>query len=100
LVKWTALYRQPEDTAAFEKWFVEEQLPICKEWPDVEHMHVHRITGSPRGDSEFFWIFEAVYKDRDTMMASMMSEKGMAAAMNARGSDFGKLMVSFFSESI
>jgi hypothetical protein len=45
-------------------------------------------------------MFEAVYKDTDTMMASLMSEKGMAAAMDARNSAFGKLMVSFFSQSV
>jgi uncharacterized protein (TIGR02118 family) len=100
LVKWTALYRKPDDTAAFEKWFLEDHLAICKEWPDVEHLHVQRVTGSPRGDSEFYWMFEAVYKDPDVMMASLMSEKGMAAAMDARNSPFGKLMVSFFSESV
>lgn len=100
MVKWTALYRKPEDTAAFERWFLEQHLPLCRTWPDVEHMHVGRITGSPRGDSEFYWIFEAVYKDRDTMMASLMSPEGMAAAMDARNSDFGKLMVSFFAEDV
>jgi uncharacterized protein (TIGR02118 family) len=100
LVKWTALYRKPDDTAAFDKWFLEDHLAICKQWPDVEHLHVQRVTGSPRGDSEFYWMFEAVYKDPDVMMASLMSEKGMAAAMDARNSPFGKLMVSFFSESV
>ena len=100
MVKWIALYRKPDDPAAFDRWFVEEHMPICKQWPDVDHMHVGRVTGSPRGDSEFYWVFEAVYKDQETMMASLMSEKGMEAAMNARGSEFGKLMVSFFVESV
>jgi uncharacterized protein (TIGR02118 family) len=100
LVKWTALYRKPDDPASFDRWFLEDQLKICKEWPDVEHMHVGRISGSPRGDSEFYWIFEAVYRDRETMMASLTSERGMAAAMDARNSPFGKLMTSFFSESV
>ena len=100
MVKWIALYRKPDDTVAFEKWFVEDHLPICKEWPDVEHMHNGRVTGSPRGDSEYYWVFEAAYKDQETMMGSLMSEKGMAAAMNARQSEFGKLMVSFFVESV
>ncbi|MFN2462668.1 MAG: EthD family reductase [Candidatus Dormibacteria bacterium] len=100
MVKWTALYKQPEDTAAFEKWFLEQHLPICREWPDVDAIHASRITGSPRGESEFYWMFEATYPDRDTMMKSLMSEKGMEAAMDARGSAFGKLMSSFFSESV
>lgn len=73
---------------------------MCRKWPDVAHMHVGRITGSVRGDSEFYWIFEAVYKDSDTMMASLMSQEGMAAAMNARSSEFGKLMISFFAEDV
>ena len=100
MVKWTALYRKPEDTAAFDRWFLEQHLPLCKKWPDVEHLHVGRVTGSPRGDSEFYWIFEAVYKDSDSMMASLMSPEGMTAAMDARNSDFGKLMVSFFAEDV
>ncbi len=100
MVKWTALYRKPDDSAAFDKWFMEQHLPICREWPDVEHIHVQRVTGSPRGDSEYHWVFEAVYKDSETMMASLMSQKGMEAAMDARQSPFGKLMVSFFSESV
>jgi uncharacterized protein (TIGR02118 family) len=100
MVKWIALYREPDDVAAFEKWYLEEHLPICEEWPDVEHMHVGRVTGSPRGESEFHWVFEAVYKDQPTMMASLTSPKGMEAAMNARESGFGKLMVSMFVESV
>jgi uncharacterized protein (TIGR02118 family) len=100
LVKWTALYRKPEDTGAFDRWFLEQHLPLCRKWPEVEHLHVGRITGSPRGDSEFYWIFEAVYKDSDSMMASLMSPEGMTAAMDARNSDFGKLMVSFFAEDV
>ena len=100
MVKWTALYRKPEDTGAFEKWFTEQHLPICKEWPAVERIHVSRITGSPRGESDFYWMFEATYTDQDTMMKSLMSEKGMEAAMDARSSGFGSLMTSFFSEGL
>ena len=55
---------------------------------------------SVRGDSEFYWIFEAVYKDSEKMMASLTSPEGMAAAMDARNSPFGKLMVSFFAEDV
>ena len=100
MVKWTAVYRKPEDTVAFEKWFTEQHLPICREWPDVESIEVSRITGSPRGDSEYYWLFEATYTNQDTMMKSLMSEKGMAAAMDARSSGFGSLMTSFFSEGV
>jgi uncharacterized protein (TIGR02118 family) len=100
MVKWTALYPRPEDTAGFDRWFLEQHMPIVRQWPDVEHTHAHRITGSPRGESDWYWIFEAVYKDRDTMMSSLMSEKGAEAAMDARQSPYGKGMVSFFSESV
>jgi uncharacterized protein (TIGR02118 family) len=100
MVKFTAIYRKAEDPEAFEKWYLEQHVPICRRYPDVEHMHVQRITGSPRGESEFAWMFEAVYKDKDTMMKSLMSEPGMESAMDARNSGFGKLMTAFFAESV
>lgn len=100
MVKWTALYRKPEDIAAFEKWFNEQHLPICRQWPDVERINVSRITGSPRGESDYHWMFEATFADQDTMMQSLMSDKGMEAAMDARSSGFGSLMISFFSDSL
>ena len=59
-----------------------------------------RITGSPRGESDYYWMFEATYADQDAMMRSLMSEKGMEAAMDARSSGFGSLMTSFFSEGL
>jgi uncharacterized protein (TIGR02118 family) len=100
LVKFVALYRKPDDPVAFEKWYLEQHLPILKRYPDVEHMHIERITGSPRGESEFYWMFEAVYKDKDTMMKSLMSEPGMESSQDARASGFGGLMAAFFTESI
>ncbi|GAC1329991.1 MAG: hypothetical protein NVSMB17_06840 [Candidatus Dormibacteria bacterium] len=100
LVKWTALYKQPEDKAAFDKWFMDQHLPLCKEWPAVDRITASRVTGTPRGESEYYWMFEATYPDQETMMKSLMSEQGMAAAMDARGSGFGSLMTSFFSEVV
>jgi uncharacterized protein (TIGR02118 family) len=100
MVKFVALYRKPEDPAAFERWYMDEHLPICERYPDVEHMHVQRVTGSPRGESEFYWLFEVVYKDRETMMRSLTSEAGTESARNARESGFGGLMVSMFVESL
>jgi uncharacterized protein (TIGR02118 family) len=100
LVKFIALYRKPDDPAAFDKWYFEEHVPITKRYPDVDHMHVQRVSGSPRGESEFHLMFEAVYKDQETMMKSLMSEPGMESACNVRESGFGNLFVSFFTESV
>jgi uncharacterized protein (TIGR02118 family) len=100
LVKFVALYRKPDDVAAFESWYLERHLPICQGYPEVEAMEVGRVTGSPRGDSEFHWIFTVTYRDQETMMKSLMSEAGMASAMDARESGFGKLMTAFFVEAV
>ena len=100
MVKFVALYRKPDDVAAFESWYLERHLPICKRYPDVAEMRVGRVTGSPRGESDFHWMFSASYPDKDTMMASLMSEPGMASAMDARESGFGKLMTAFFVEDV
>ena len=98
MVKFVALYRKPEDTAAFDAWQTEKHIPICSRYPDVERIVYGRVTGTPRGESEFYWMFEAVYRDHETMMASLMSEAGMESATDARASGFGGLMVAFFAE--
>ena len=99
MVKFVALYKKPDDPAAFDKWYFGEHVAICKRYPDVDHMHVERVTDGPRGESDYHVMFEAVYKDRETMMASLMSEAGSESARNARDSGFGGLMTSFFTES-
>ena len=100
MVKFVALFKQPEDKAAFDEWYLKQHVPICQRYPDVHHMHVQRITGTPRGESEYYMMFEAVYPDQDTMMKSLMSEAGMESAMDVRNSEFKSLFSSFFCESI
>jgi uncharacterized protein (TIGR02118 family) len=99
LVKFVALYKKPDDPAAFDKWYFEQHVPILKNYPDYDHMHVERITGSPRGESEYYMMFEVAYKDQDTMMKSLMSEPGMQSAQDVRNSGFANLFSSFFAES-
>ncbi|MHB8507132.1 MAG: EthD family reductase [Candidatus Dormibacteria bacterium] len=98
MVKFVALYKKPEDPAAFDAWWNDKHLPICKRWPDVERMAAGPVLGAPRGESEHHWMFEAAFKDQPTMMASLMGEAGMEAAMDARASGFGGGMVSFFAQ--
>lgn len=98
MVKFVALYRQPDDPAAFDRWYTEQHLPICLRYPDTEAIRYGKVTGSPRGESDFYMMFEAVYKDRETMMASLMSPPGMESAQDARASGFGGLMVAMFAE--
>ena len=100
MVKFVALWRKPEDPAAFDAWYLGPHMAICREYPDAESIKVARVTGTPRGESEFHMMFEAVYPDRDTMMASLTSEPGMRSAMDARGSGFGSLMNGFFVEDV
>jgi len=98
LVKFVALYKKPDDPAAFDRWYFEEHVPICRRYPEVERMEVSKVTGTPRGESDYYLVFEAAYKDQDTMMRSLTSEPGMESAQNVRASGFGSLFSSFFVE--
>ena len=100
MVKFVALYKKPDDPEAFDKWFFGEHMDICRRYPDVDHMHVQKVTGAPRGESDYYLLFEAVYKDRDTMMGSLMSDPGTESARNLRDSGFGGLMTGLFTESV
>jgi hypothetical protein len=47
-------------------------------------MEVTKITGTPRGPSEYYMIVEMSFADQQTMMDSLMGEAGMATAKDAR----------------
>ena len=84
MVKFLALYKQPADPAAFDKHFYEVHKPLCEKVPNLLKMTVNKVTGTPRGPSEYYMIVAMQFADHQTMMDSLMSEAGMATAKDAR----------------
>lgn len=84
MVKFVALYKQPQDKAAFDQHFNEVHTPLCHKVPHLLKLEVTRFTGTPRGESEYYLMAEMYFADQQTMMSSLMTDEGKATAKDAR----------------
>lgn len=80
MVKLVALYRKPEDAAAFDKHYFETHLPLAAKIPGLRRTEVAKVLGSPAGESEFYLIAELYFDDMEALKSGMSSPEGKAAA--------------------
>ena len=92
MVKVIALYRKPPDVADFEQKYFETHIPLVKKIPGLQRVEVNRITGTPRGEAEFYLIAELSFADRASLDKAMASPENMEAGKNLMG--FAKGLVS------
>jgi uncharacterized protein (TIGR02118 family) len=78
MVKFVAVYSQPPDRDAFDRRYA-EHLPVALAMPDVQGIRVSKATGAPRGEPPVYQVAEVLYRDRETMMASLSSPAGIRA---------------------
>jgi uncharacterized protein (TIGR02118 family) len=96
MVKLVALYRKPEDPAEFDRQYAEHMDLVAKQ-PHVVRAETARVSGSPFGDSDYYWVAEMYFENADKMKESLASDEARAAGRQlntfARG-----LYTLFFAE--
>ena len=87
MIKLIALYKKPEDEAAFQEHYQRVHTPLVERIPGLLSIRVSRITGAP-GDREtpYYQFAEMIFPDRATFDAAMASAENQAA---------GKDLISF-----
>ena len=98
MVKFIGLYKQPEDKATFDRHMTETHLPLCQKVPNLLKLEVTRISGTPRGPSEFYMMVEMYFADQQTMMDAFATEAGMATGKDARNFEKG-LFTGMFADA-
>lgn len=92
MVKLVALFRQPEDVAAFDQHYREVHAPLMQAVPGLRKMEVTRFTSGVRGEkAEYYLMAEMYWDDKAAMDAAMMSAENRAA---------GKDLMSFAREYV
>ena len=79
MVKLVALYRRPPDSAAFDRHYAEEHLPLVRKMPGLRRFEGWRITGAPGGEAPYYLIGEMYFDDLDALRAALRSPEGRAA---------------------
>ncbi|WP_202078448.1 EthD family reductase [Caldalkalibacillus salinus] len=85
MVKLLALYKQPENKESFNDHYYNVHTPLAKKMPGLEKVEVTEIFGAPTGESDYHLLAELYFKDKETLMSSMNSPEGKAAAKDLMG---------------
>ncbi|WP_078394004.1 EthD family reductase [Shouchella patagoniensis] len=80
MAKLIALYKHPEDKAAFDEHYFNVHAPITEKIPGLKEMKVTKFTGTPMGDgSPYYLMCEMVYDSMDDLKSGLRSEEGKAS---------------------
>jgi uncharacterized protein (TIGR02118 family) len=77
--KLIALYRKPEDEAAFLEHYNNVHMPLVAKTPHLQRTVINRVTGSPMGEPAYFLIAEMHFPDAEKFGEAMKSEENRAA---------------------
>jgi uncharacterized protein (TIGR02118 family) len=94
MVKLIALYKMPEDKAAFNSHYNEVHTPLVKKMPGLKKLEVARITGAPIGEPKHYLIAEMYFDTQDAMNDALASSEGKATAKDLMS--FAAPLVSMF----
>lgn len=97
MVKLVALYRKPEDAAAFDKHYFEVHTPLALKMPGLVRAEIAKSVGAPGGEPAYYLTAELYFKDMAALGAAMSSPEGKAAAKDLM-SFAGKLVTMYFAE--
>lgn len=94
MVKLIALYKTPEDKAAFDSHYNEIHTPLVKKMPGLRKLEVARITGAPIGEPKHYLIAEMYFDSKDALDASLASSEGKATGRDLMS--FAASLVTMF----
>jgi uncharacterized protein (TIGR02118 family) len=94
MVKLIALYKTPDDKAAFDKHYDEIHTPLVKKLPGLRKLEVARITGAPIGEPKHYLIAEMYFDNKDALDAALASSEGKATGRDLMS--FAASLVTMF----
>lgn len=97
MIKLIALYKTPNDQAAFDSHYENVHTPFVKKIPGLRKLEVARITGAPIGEAQHCLIAEMYFDDQESMQKSLASPEGKATARDL-ASFAGNTVTMFYAE--
>jgi uncharacterized protein (TIGR02118 family) len=85
MLKLIALYKHPEDKAAFDEHYFNVHAPLTAKIPGLRKMDVTKIIGSPMGKSEYYLQCDMYYDSMDAFKAAMKTDEAKASGKDVMG---------------
>ena len=78
------LYRQPEDTAAFDAHYRETHTPIVRQYPGLRDLRLSRPDGVAGRPSDYYLVAEMSFDSRADLDAALASDPGRESGRDLR----------------
>jgi uncharacterized protein (TIGR02118 family) len=95
--KLIALYKQPEDPAAFDQAYFNTHMPLIARVPGMRKSVITRFTRTIQGDG-YYLMNEMYFDDREALKAGMKSPEMAAAGENLNAFASGLITLLFGEE--
>lgn len=84
MVKLIALYKHPENKAAFDDHYFNTHAPLTAKIPGLRKMEVTRIVDSPMGgEGKYYLMCEMYYDSHEALQEAMRTDEGKASGKDA-----------------
>ncbi|MCY0864125.1 MAG: EthD family reductase [Sulfobacillus sp.] len=80
MVKLIALYRRPDDPAAFDRHYAEVHTPLVRKMPGLQALTVVKLNDLPGMSTPYYLLAEMTFADQEALKQAMRSDAGRAAA--------------------
>src|SRR5438046_2687391 len=71
MVRLVALYRRPQDTAAFDKYYFEVHKPLAEKIPGLTEYRCSKVFGGEKGKSPWYFMAELCFKDKESLKEAL-----------------------------
>jgi uncharacterized protein (TIGR02118 family) len=80
MVKLIALYKHPEDKAAFDEHYFNTHMPITSKIPGLRKSVVTKVVGSPMGgEGKYYLMCEMYYDSHEALKEAMKTDEAKAS---------------------
>ena len=95
------MYKQPTDTAHFDKYYVDVHTPLAKKIPGLNSLVVGRSPVSVNDDpSPYYLIAELNFDSMESLGAGMASEEGKVTAADLANFASGGVVILTFEAPV
>ena len=99
-VSYFALYRTPEDPAAFEEHYFGTHVPLVEKTPGLVANRVHRVTRQFVGEPGYHLVAELVFESPEAMKAGFKSPEWAASGADLASWGGMDLVTMFSAEPV
>jgi uncharacterized protein (TIGR02118 family) len=80
MVRLLVLYGQPQDPAAFDKYYREAHIPIARRMKGLKKWTIGKVTGTADGQpSPYYYVADLYMENREAFDELLASPEGKAA---------------------